>query len=490
MIERSPIFRYRSLVDKLVCLIDSGVLRPGDRLPSLRQSSRQEKASVTTVLQAYGLLESQGYIQAKPQSGYFVRARDIARPAEPSVSAPCRNITPVDVGSVVAAVLRNGQNLNLVPLGTASPGSALLPSRTLDRLLTAQIRRCARLQAQDYSYPPGEHELRRQIARRSRDWGGQLASDDIIITSGATQAIDLCLRAVTRPGDIVAIESPCYFGTLLLLETLGLSVLEIPAHPRSGIRLDNLADALASHPVRACVVSPCFSNPLGSCMDDMAKRELLGLLVRRDIPLIEDDTYGDLSYTEIRPKPAKAFDDDGLVMLCSSFSKILAPGYRVGWTAPGRFHDQVERLQLASTLAVPKIFQGTITDFLESGAYDRHLRRIRTAASVQSRQMAERIGTYFPPGTRVTRPSGGLLLWVELSEGIDSISLSERAVAEGIGVCPGPLFSATGQYRNYIRLNAGSPWSPAMDRAIRRLGELVHEQQPPPGDRKKESSRL
>lgn len=480
MTERSPIFRYRTLVDKLVRSIDSGVLRPGDRLPSLRQFGRQEKVSVTTVLQAYGLLESRGYIQAKPQSGYFVRERDIARPAEPPVSAPSQNITPVDVGNMIATVLRNGQTLDLAPLGTASPGPGLLPSRALDHLLMAQIRRSARLRTQDYSYPPGEHELRRQIARRSQDWGGRLAPDDIIITSGATQAIDLCLRAVTRPGDVVAIESPCYFGTLLLLETLGLSVLEIPAHPRSGIRLDDLADALASHPVRACVVSPCFSNPLGSCMDDMAKRTLSGLLTQRDIPLIEDDTYGDLGYAEIRPKPAKAFDDGGLVMLCSSFSKILAPGYRVGWTAPGRFRDRVERLQLASTLAVPKIFQGTIADFLESGAYDRHLRRIRAAASVQSRQMAEAIGTYFPPGTRVTRPGGGLVLWVEMPEEIDAISLSERAVAEGIGICPGPLFSATGRYRNYIRLNAGSPWSPALEQAIRRLGELIHEQQPPP----------
>lgn len=475
MTAQTPLFRYRALVDKLARSIESGVLRSGDRMSSLRQCARQEKVSVTTALQAYGLLESRGYIQAKPRSGYFVRDRNIVRPPEPPVSAPGQHATPVAVGDLVARVLLNGRNADIVPLGTASPGPELLPSRALDRLLATQIRRHRLDPGQGYSYPPGEYELRRQIARRSLDWGGGLHPSDIVVTSGGTQAIDLCLRAVAKAGDLIAIESPCYFGTLLLLETLGLRVLEIPSHPRDGICLDKLVSALATHPVCACIVSPCFSNPLGSCMDDSAKRDLLGLLAPRAIPLIEDDVYGDLSYAEIRPKPARAFDDHELVMLCSSFSKILAPGYRIGWAAPGRFRDRVERLQLTSTLAVPKIFQGAIACFLESGAYDRHLRRIRSAASVQSRQMAEAIGAFFPPGARVTRPDGGLVLWVELPDGADAIRLSERAVAEGISICPGPIFSASGCYRNYIRLNAGFPWSPTLERAIRRLGELARE---------------
>lgn len=470
-----PRFLYRALVDKLAHLIDSGVLRPGDRLPSLRQIGRQEKISVTTALQAYGLLESQGYIQAKPQSGYFVRTQNVVRLEEPDVSAPEKKATRVDVGDLIATVLRNGQTPGMVSLGTASPGLELLPYRTLNRLLAAQIRQSNQTQTQNYSYPPGEYALRRQIARRAIDWGGQLAPEDIVITGGGTQAIDLCLRAVTQPGDLVAIESPCYFGTLLLLETLGLSVLEIPSHPRDGIRLDSLASALATHPVRACVVSPCFSNPLGSCMPDAAKRALLALLAQQEIALIEDDTYGDLGYAEVRPKPAKAFDNQGLVMLCSSFSKILAPGYRIGWVLPGRFHDRIERLQLASTLAVPKIFQATIANFLESGAYDRHLRRIRAALSVQSQQMAKAIGSYFPQGTRVTNPQGGLVLWVALAEHSNALALSERAIAEGIGICPGTIFSARGHYQNYIRLNAGSRWSPSLEQAIRRLGTLIKE---------------
>jgi len=471
MANQPSTFLYRALVDKIAHLIDDGILRSGDRLPSLRHISRQENVSVTTALQAYGILESRGYIHARPQSGYYVRVRDTSLPPEPAVSTPDGRTTRVGVGNLVASVLRSSLDPGIIPLGTASPGRDLLPLHALNRILTSEIRRGA--QSQGYSYPPGEYCLRRQVVRRSMDWGSRLNPEEIVVTCGATQAIDLCIRAVTRPGDLVAVESPCYFGTLLLLESLGLSVVEIPAHPRDGISLDSLDNALKLHPIRACIASPCFSNPLGSCMSDTARRDLVAMLARRSIPLVEDDTYGDLCYAEVRPKPAKAFDVDGLVMLCSSFSKILAPGYHIGWLAPGRFLESVERLQMASTLGVPKILQKTIAEFLENGAYDRHLRKIRAAVATQSSQMIEAIGTYFPSGTKVTRPAGGLLLWVELPGDVDAVQLSHKALAEGICISPGPIFSADLQYRNFIRLNCGHPWSPAMERAIHRLGQLV-----------------
>ncbi len=471
MAKKRPTFLYRTLADKIARLIDGGVLRPGERLPSLRQISRREDVSVTTALQAYGILESRGRIQAIPQSGYYVRGLDAPLPPEPATSAPDGKMTKVGIGDLATSVLRNSLDPKIIPLGTASPGPRLLPSRTLDRILTAEIRRSA--QSQNYSYPPGEYGLRRQVVRRSMDWGSRLNLDEIVITCGATQAIDLCVRAVAGPGDLVAVESPCYFGTLLLLESLRLSVVEIPAHPHNGISLDALDNALKSHPIRACIASPCFSNPLGSCMNDAAKQDLVAMLARRSIPLIEDDTFGDLCYAEVRPKPAKAFDDDGLVMLCSSFSKILAPGYHIGWVAPGRFLEPIARLQMASTLGVPKIFQKAIAEFLENGAYDRHLRKMRVAVSTQSAQMIEAIGRYFPSGTKVTRPAGGLVLWVELPENADAVQLSDKALAEGICISPGPIFSAGLHYRNYIRLNCGHPWSPAMEQAVQRLGQLV-----------------
>ncbi|ENM5729150.1 PLP-dependent aminotransferase family protein [Vibrio mimicus] len=475
MIKPPSSFIYRILEDKLVQLIKDGVFKPGDRLPSLRQFSRQERVSVTTAIQTYGLLESRGYIQAKPQSGYFVRERNTQPPAEPSVSTLGGTVARGSVGNIINSVLQSSLNTDIAPFGAATPGPELIPQRMLDRLLMAEIRRHDHRQGN--SYPPGEYGLRRQIARRSMDWGGQLDPEEIVVTTGGTQAIDLCIRAVTKPGDLVAVESPCYFGTLLLLKTLGLSVLEIPSHPRDGLCLGALREALAAHPVRACIASPCFSNPLGSCMSDAAKQELVEMLAMRTIPLIEDDIYGDLCHTEPRPRPAKVFDSQGLVMLCSSFSKILAPEYRIGWTVPGRFREQVEWLQMASVLAVPKIFQGTIASFLESGAYDRHLRKLRISLASQAARMIETIEAYFPSGTKVIRPRGGLVLWLELPANSDAMHLSESALANGISICPGPIFSTTQQYRSYIRLNFGYPWSPCLEQATLKLGKLLQSEQ-------------
>jgi DNA-binding transcriptional MocR family regulator len=464
-------FRYRQLAEKIAHWIECGILKPGERVPSLREIGRQEKLSVTTALEAYAFLENQGYIEARPQSGYFVRTREASLPPEPAVSAPPKRQTRVSVGSLVATVLRSSLDAKVVPLGAAFPSPELLATRKLNHLLAEEMRRENR--PQSYSYPPGEYELRRQIVRRALDWGARFKPDEVLITCGATQAIDLCLRAVTRPGDLVAVESPCYFGTLLQLEALGLSVVEIPSHPRKGICLDALGAALQEHPVRACIASPNFSNPMGSAMSDAAKRELVALLARKKVPLIEDDLYGDLNHAGERPKPAQFFDHHGLVMLCGSFSKTLAPGYRLGWCVPGRFRKRVEQLQMASTLALPKTPQRAVAAYLKCGAYDRQLRAMRSAFALQSAQMIAAIGKYFPNGTKVTRPAGGYLLWVELPRSTNAIQLCEKALEQGISISPGPMFSARLRYRNFIRINCGSPWSPRIERAIRQAGDLA-----------------
>lgn len=459
------------MAEKIAHWIECGILKPGERVPSLREIGRQEKLSVTTALEAYAFLENQGYIEARPQSGYYVQVREASLPPEPEVSSPPKRQTRVSVGSLVATVLRSSLDAKVVPLGAAFPSSELLATRKLNCLLVEELRHENR--PQRYSYPPGEYELRRQIVRHALDWGARFKPDEVLITCGATQAIDLCLRAVTRPGDLVAVESPCYFGTLLQLEALGLSVLEIPSHPREGICLDALDEALRKHPVRACIASPNFSNPMGSAMRDTAKREFVALLAHKKIPLIEDDLYGDLNHAGERPKPAQFFDHHGLVMLCGSFSKTLAPGYRLGWCVPGRFRERVEQLQMASTLALPKASQQAVAAYLKCGAYDRQLRAMRSIFALQSAQMIAAIGRYFPDGSKATRPAGGFLLWVELPRSIDAVQLCEKALNQGISISPGPMFSARLYYRNYIRINCGSSWSPRIERAIRQVGDLT-----------------
>jgi len=461
---------YERVAQRVVRLIQEGTFQPGQRIPSVRSQSRQHAVSITTVLEAYRLLEVEGWIEARPQSGYFVATRVTQRPAEPGASAPLPDPTQVSIGELSLRVLRDMQNPSLVQLGATVPDPDLLPGDRLNRLQSTIARELGG-RSLSYDPPPGCRELRLQIARRALEYGCELHPDELVTTTGCQEAMVLCLRAVCRPGDTVAIESPVYYGVLQAIESLGLRALELPTHPNSGISLDALRFALEQHPVHACLISN-FNNPTGSCMTDSARQELVELLAAREIPLIEDDIYGDLSHTTPRPRVAKAYDRKGLVMLCSSFSKTLAPGYRVGWVAPGRFFREVEHLKCFSTLATATLPQLTIAEFLHSGGYERYLRKMRSIYARQTALVAQAVAQYFPAGTRATRPGGGFIVWVELPEGADSLRLYQQALDQGIIVAPGPIFSAKGAYRNYLRLNAAA-WSPQIEAAIATLGQLA-----------------
>ena len=252
-----------------------------------------------------------------------------------------------------------------------------------------------------------------------------------------------------------------------------MKACEIPTYPREGICLDELAKSLDRCCIKTCLFSPNFSNPLGSCMPDEKKQRLVALLAERAIPLIEDDIYGDLAFAPTRPKAAKAFDKQGMVLLCSSYSKTLAPGYRVGWAAPGRFQEKVELLKFVNTGATATLPQMAIADFLANGGYEHHLRKIRRCYEHLVQQMSGSVTRHFPAGTKITRPSGGHVLWVELPAGINSLELLDRALACKISIAPGPIFSAKQRFQNFIRLNCGNPWSDAIEGAIVKLGQIM-----------------
>jgi len=463
---------YGRVAERLVSLMEGGTLRPGDRLPSLRRISRTEGVSLTTSLQAYAMLEMRGYVEARPQSGFYVRRRASREAGEPVTVVPPRGAAHVDVSAAVARVLRSAQNPSLVALGAACPSPALLPSRRLARLVSS-IARSGVAETNSYSFPPGRLELRREIARRAVDWRTSLTPDQVLVTCGATEALTLALMATTRRGDVVAVESPTYFGTLLILDALGLRAVEVATDPRAGIEVDDLAVALRRHKVSAVIASPTCQNPLGSVMTDEAKRAMLTLIARHDVPLIEDDVYGEAFHGAERPAPAKAWDRQGRVILCSSFSKVLAPGYRIGWIAAGRYHDRVMRLKLATTLATPALQQLALAAFLRSGSYAQFLKKVRRAYSDQVARGRDAIARFFPHGTRVTQPRGGFLLWVEMPRAIDSLRLADEALTAGISIAPGPLFSARGQHRHCIRLSCGEAWTPVLDRAIETIGRMA-----------------
>lgn len=463
---------YEQVADKIERLIDKGTLKPGDRVPSVRKLNAQLGVSVSTVLQSYLLLEDKGVIEAKPQSGFYVRLRSRELPPEPRMSSPPSSASRVDIGELALEVHEAIMDPSIIPLGAATPGDDLLPTRKLYRLLGSMARKHEAL-SNRYDSPQGNSELRRQIARRSLDWGGNLAPEDIVTTVGCSEALNLCLRAVTKSGDTVAVESPVYFGFLQILEALNLKALEIPTHPREGICLDALETAIKKHRVAAVFLSANFQNPLGSLMSDANKKTVVEMLAHREIPLLEDDVYGDLFFEGHRPKTLKAFDKTGNVLLCSSFSKTLSPGFRIGWTVPGRYLTHVRRLKLTNSISTATLPQMAIAEMIGNGGYDRYLRRVRRAYASQVQLMTQAVRRYFPEGTKTTRPMGGTVLWAELPAGIDSIELYHRALEKNISIVPGPLFSPKRQYKECVRLNCGHSWTERIEEGMITLGQLA-----------------
>lgn len=462
---------YERVAGDISLMIRQGTFRPGERIPSVRELSRNRKISITTVMEAYRLLEDQGIIEGRPQSGYYVLSSSSSRLAEPSMSNPSKRPTKVSINELVMMVMSDARRPDLVQLGAAIPNPDLLPVEKINRTMSSILRRHP-VQSISYACAPGIKALQVQITRRALTAGCTLNPDDVIITAGCQEAVMLALRSICRPGDTVAIESPTYYMFLQAIESLGLKALEIPTHPRDGVCLSTLRYAIEHNAIKACLFMPNFHNPLGSCMPDERKEELVEMLAERDIPLIEDDIYGDLSFSYQRPKVAKAYDGKGNVVLCSSFSKTIAPGYRIGYIAPGKFRDEIHRQKYISTFATATPQQLAIAEFLTNGGYDYLLRNTRRAYAKSCSLMADAIGRYFPEGTKATRPSGGYVLWVELPKYIDSLELYEKAIKVGIAFAPGPIFSSQPKYKHFIRLNAAN-WSEDVDKALAKLGKIV-----------------
>lgn len=461
---------YEKLVQDLTRSIQGGVLRPGDKLPSVRELMRSHSVSRSTVLQAYGVLEDQRLVQARARSGYYVAVQRAA--AVPELPRPSGKSTQVEVSELVFRVLAAAKDRSVLPLGSAFPSPELFPFKKLSQAFGAAARFLDPWKTvRDLS--PGNLDLRRHVARRYLESGCTLSPDEVVITCGAMEGLNLCLQAVTRPGDMVALESPAFYAALQVIEAHGLRAVEVQTDPVTGVDLEALELALKRHPIKACWLMTNFQNPLGSLMPEPKKRALVALLTRHDVPLIEDDVYAELYLRDERPRPAKAHDRAGLVMHCSSFSKCLAPGLRVGWAAPGRHVRKLEQRQLSSTLGASVPAQLAIVEYLGHGGYERHLRALRKTLGLQQERMLQAIHDHFPKGTRVTRPDGGYFLWLSLPRGCDALTIYAEAMQAGISVSPGPMFSAVRGFGNCLRLNYGHSWSPRMDKGLRTLAKIV-----------------
>ncbi|RHW22646.1 PLP-dependent aminotransferase family protein [Pseudomonas jilinensis] len=464
---------YQQIAQQLAEDIQKGFYQPGERVPSVRKLSTQKGVSHATVLQAYATLEDQGLIRARPQSGYYVHQT-------PALTAPTPQIARVEHpyavtrSSIISEILRQARRDGVMPLGAAVPSSDFLPLRALHQQMS-KVTRFHSQKAFSYTFSPGYEPLRRQVAIRMRDAGAMVDPEGVVITNGCVEALQLCLRAITNPGDLIATESPSYYGLLQLCELLGLKVIEIPTDPETGLSLETLQKATEKWPIKALVVTSRAGNPMGATMPENRQRKLVAMMAQLSIPIIEDDIYGELMFDHGRSRALKAFDCSDTVMYCSSFSKTISPGVRTGWVVAGKHQDTIEKLQTFTTLSACSVSQMAVAAYLENGGYDRHLRHIRQEyrKNLSSFQLA--VQQYFPEGTQITRPKGGFILWVSLPGGVDTQVLFTRALEQGISIAPGVVFSNSDQFNHCLRLNCGIPWNRNAERAVMTLGVLAQQ---------------
>jgi len=476
---------YRRIACELIADIEAGVYPVGQKIPSVRHMSKIRSVSISTVTQAYSWLEDQGWLMARPQSGYYVRScfTPALAEREPGTLPPAsRGGQPTEFTKSALINDMLGQ-INLpsqINLGAAIPDPKLMPLRQLQTHIN-KVSRFHTAEILDYQFAPGFEPLRRQLAARMRDVGVRCLADDIIITNGCAEALALVLRATMKAGELIAVESPCYYGLLQVAGLLGLKIIEIPTDPQHGMSLDALQLALQQWPVKMVAINSRYSNPTGAVLAENQQKKLLRLAEEFDIGIIEDDVYGELGHPGTGgEKPVntvlKTFDRDGRVLYCSSFSKTLAAGLRVGWCIPGRWFQRVCEQQMFTTFSAPSVSQYAVSSYLENGQYDRHLRQLRPRVAEYMRRMLDAVHSYFPAGTQVTEPQGGFVLWLALPQPVDAKKLYHAASQRSVTIVPGGLFSNTRQFDHCIRLNSSLAWNSELDNALKILAQLTEEQ--------------
>lgn len=468
---RSKSFRYEQVAEKVEENINILQLKPGDKVSSVRQVSRDLKVSLNTVFQAYSLLEAKGLIISRPRSGYIINSLGSSLKVPETKSRPMLPMK-VEITAMAVAMMKNAKENGILNFSILAPVNEFIPITSLNKAVKILLSETAN---DNFQYPlvDGHPNLLKQISILSLEWKRPISAEKILVTNGCMEAINLCLDSIANKGDIIAVESPTYHGILQSLEHRELKALEIKVDPETGLCINDLELALANNKVAACIFMPRCHNPTGSSMSEENKIKLVELLGKLDIPMIEDDSLGELSFGSANGQPAKAYDNYDNVLYCSSFSKTLAPGFRIGWVSAGKHHLNIEKLKFGSNISTNGILQGAIGKYLESGQYSKHIRKMRNDLQGQMIKYVSAITLHFPEATKLAVPKGGLSLWIELPENIDAYNFQKKALNQGIGICPGHIFSSLEYYQNYIRLNYCPLWNNKIENAIKTLANII-----------------
>ena len=467
----NKIFRYDQIAKQLEDSILTGILKVGEKLPSVRLLSKQQNVSPTTIFKAYYQLEAKGLIEARPKSGYYVRFRHEERlvPKQKNTSQP--NITAVDTSQIILELeeLRNSETI--VRLSSSVPSAKLLPIARLNKSVAEALREEKHLLLK-YTHPQGNEELRRVIAQQLLNWGGVFRAEDLVITAGCMEALNICLLILTQPGDVIAIDQLTYFSIHEAVERLGLKAVAIPVTDE-GLDIDFLKKAISKYPIKAGLFVPNFHNPTGTCLPDIKKKELVELMTAKQIPIIEDDIYGELYFGKNRPSTCKFYDKEGWVLYCSSLSKTIAPGYRIGYCQPGRFLEQYAHQKRILSVSTSSLPQAALLSFFKKGRYDFHLRKLRTALHTQALVYSQLILEHFPKEVYFRMPEGGFNFWIEFPKHFDSYQLFRSAKDQQISIAPGQIFSVEPDFKHCIRLSYAEPLTDEVEASIKRLGQLA-----------------
>lgn len=468
---------YETLADKIESRILAGSINAGEKLPSVRELSLKEEVSPSTVVQAYELLLSRGLIETRPRSGFFVlrvASPRINQSKKTSSFIPQSHLNPDELIKALRLAVHDPK---IFPFGAASPLPDYYPTKTLNRLIQKVLRNEPALMS-EYRFPPGSPELRELIAERYSRFGLKVSGDDIVTTAGAIESISLTLKTIANPGDVIAVETPCYFGILQLVRSMKYKVLEIPIDPEKGLLPEKFEEAIKKcSDIKALVTIPNFSNPLGSLMPDENKERIVQLAEKANIVLIEDDIYGDLYFQDHRPRPLKAFDRKDTVVTCGSFAKTVSPAFRVGYVISKKFASDIMFHRTAFTSGVTALGEEVLTTFLDSDYLEKHLRFLRSSYKTLIAQYSHAVLSHFPEGTKISHPQGGFVLWIQLPQKFDMRDVQKVALEHSISIAPGTIFSASNKdYVNYMRLNCAIPMNQHSMKNLQKLTKVIKSQ--------------